>query len=62
MLPPEDRLPTVRTLIDEQSYFVVHAPRQSGKSTCFPVDSSVIETFFLATGFSQIIFDYITIT
>jgi len=35
MLPPERRLPNVRSLIDEQAYFVVHAPRQSGKSTCF---------------------------
>lgn len=33
MLPPERRLPGVRTLIDEMAYFVVHAPRQVGKTT-----------------------------
>lgn len=35
MLPPERRLPGVRRLIDEKSYFTVHAPRQAGKTTCF---------------------------
>ncbi len=35
MLPPRRRLPGVMTLIDEEAYFVVHAPRQSGKTTCF---------------------------
>ena len=33
MLPPERRLPGVRGLIDQQHYFVLHAPRQSGKTT-----------------------------
>src|SRR4051812_550182 len=33
MLPPTRRLPTVRGLIDQQKYFVLHAPRQVGKST-----------------------------
>lgn len=33
MLPPERRLPGVRALIEAQSYFVVHAPRQIGKTT-----------------------------
>lgn len=33
MLPPERRLPSVRGLIDRQYYFVIHAPRQSGKTT-----------------------------
>ncbi len=33
MLPPEPRLPGVRRLIDRWEYFVVHAPRQSGKTT-----------------------------
>ena len=31
MLPPMRRLPEVRGLIDEKRYFVLHAPRQSGK-------------------------------
>jgi hypothetical protein len=33
MLPPERRLPELRGLIDRQLYFVIHAPRQSGKTT-----------------------------
>lgn len=33
MLPPERRLPGVRRLIDQRHYFVLHAPRQSGKTT-----------------------------
>ena len=33
MLPPERRLPEVRRLIDQQAYFVLHAPRQVGKTT-----------------------------
>lgn len=33
MLPPERRLPTVRRLVDGGGYFVLHAPRQSGKTT-----------------------------
>src|SRR5580658_763674 len=33
MLPPLPRLPSVRSLIDRQAYFVLHAPRQVGKTT-----------------------------
>lgn len=33
MLSPLTRLPTVRTLIEQQAYFVIHAPRQIGKTT-----------------------------
>lgn len=33
MLAPETRLPGIRELIDRQHYFVLHAPRQSGKTT-----------------------------
>jgi hypothetical protein len=33
MLPPERRLSGVRRLIDQKHYFVLHAPRQSGKTT-----------------------------
>lgn len=33
MLPPDRRLPGLREVIDGQNYFVVHAPRQSGKTT-----------------------------
>jgi len=32
MLPVMRRLPTVRQLVDRQSYFVLHAPRQVGKT------------------------------
>jgi type II secretory pathway predicted ATPase ExeA len=33
MLPALRRLPEVRRLVDQQGYFVVHAPRQAGKTT-----------------------------
>ena len=33
MLPVGRRLPRVRDLIDQQTYFVMHAPRQVGKTT-----------------------------
>jgi hypothetical protein len=33
MLPALPRLPDVQGLIDEKAYFVLHAPRQSGKTT-----------------------------
>ncbi|MEO3787461.1 AAA family ATPase [Actinocorallia sp. B10E7] len=33
MLPPEPRLPEAREYIEEGAYFVLHAPRQSGKTT-----------------------------
>jgi hypothetical protein len=33
MLPPEPRLPGFRELIAQRAYFVVHAPRQTGKTT-----------------------------
>jgi hypothetical protein len=35
MLPAERRLPRLRALIDRKLYFVVHAPRQTGKTTSF---------------------------
>ena len=33
MMPPLDRLPDVHSLIEYGDYFVVHAPRQTGKTT-----------------------------
>lgn len=33
MLPPEPRLPRARALAEQGLYFVVHAPRQTGKTT-----------------------------
>jgi hypothetical protein len=33
MLPPTERLPKVMALVDGQKYFVLHAPRQTGKTT-----------------------------
>jgi hypothetical protein len=33
MLSPERRLPSVRELIDRKLYYILHAPRQSGKTT-----------------------------
>jgi hypothetical protein len=32
-LDPEPRLPSLRTLIDQREYIVLHAPRQTGKTT-----------------------------
>lgn len=33
MLPALRRIPQVRDLVEQQAYFVVHAPRQVGKTT-----------------------------
>lgn len=33
MLPSEPRLPLARYIIDQDEYFVIHAPRQTGKTT-----------------------------
>ena len=33
MLPPTVRLPSLSRLIQQESYFVIHAPRQTGKTT-----------------------------
>nr|WP_258560535.1 ATP-binding protein [Cylindrospermopsis raciborskii] len=33
MLPTMERLPQLKRLIDQQNYFVIHAPRQTGKTT-----------------------------
>ena len=33
MLPPEERLPEARRLVERGEYFVIHAPRQTGKTT-----------------------------
>jgi hypothetical protein len=33
MLPPEPRLPSAPELVDNWQYFIVHAPRQTGKTT-----------------------------
>ena len=33
MLSPTSRLPDLEQLIEQESYFVIHAPRQTGKTT-----------------------------
>jgi hypothetical protein len=33
LVPPEPRLPEARELIEKKGYFVLHAPRQTGKTT-----------------------------
>ena len=33
MLPATERLPDVQRLLDQKAYFVIHGPRQSGKTT-----------------------------
>jgi type II secretory pathway predicted ATPase ExeA len=35
MLPWERRIPDIRKLVDDELYFVIHAPRQVGKTTSF---------------------------
>lgn len=35
MLPAAARLPEIQRIIDQQGYFVLHAPRQTGKTTLF---------------------------
>ena len=32
MLPALDRMPKIRRLVERKMYFVVHAPRQTGKA------------------------------
>ena len=32
-LPPEQRLPGIDRLVEQKTYFVLHAPRQVGKTT-----------------------------
>ena len=32
MLPALERMPEIRRLVEREMYFVVHAPRQSGKT------------------------------
>jgi hypothetical protein len=33
MLSPTQRLPNLERLIEQRNYFVIHAPRQTGKTT-----------------------------
>ena len=33
MVSPTSRLPNLKQLISQHSYFVIHAPRQTGKTT-----------------------------
>ena len=33
MLPALDRMPEIRRLVEQKTYFVIHAPRQTGKTT-----------------------------
>ncbi|WP_211245866.1 ATP-binding protein [Actinomadura oligospora] len=54
MLPPEPRLPEARELIEEGLYFVLHAPRQTGKTTTLDAlaDDLTATGRFLAVRFS----------
>jgi type II secretory pathway predicted ATPase ExeA len=46
MLPTGDRLPSLTRLIAQQNYFVIHAPRQTGKTTAiFALAQSLEENF-----------------
>ena len=33
MLPALDRMPEIRRLVEQEMYFAIHAPRQTGKTT-----------------------------
>ncbi len=33
MLPPTQRVPGLERIIEQRGYFVIHAPRQTGKTT-----------------------------
>ena len=44
MLPPTPRLPEARTLIEMDRYFVLHAPRQTGKTTMLRTLASELTT------------------
>lgn len=33
MQPALDRMPQIRRRVDQETYFVIHAPRQTGKTT-----------------------------
>ena len=54
MLPPESRLPEARGLVEQGAYFVVHAPRQTGKTTSLRALASqlTVEGRFAAVAFS----------
>ncbi len=41
MLPPLRRIPTVRSLVDRNAYFVLHAPRQMGKTTSLLTSATI---------------------
>ena len=42
MLPALDRMPEVRRLVEQEMYFVIHAPRQTGKTTAVKALASEI--------------------
>jgi predicted AAA+ superfamily ATPase len=44
MLPALPRLPDVSKMIDGEFYFVLHAPRQSGKTTCLNALTKLINS------------------
>jgi hypothetical protein len=62
MLPALPRLPDVQYLIDTKQYFVLHAPRQSGKSTSITAFADKInneERFYALYCSLQIVRDFI---
>ncbi len=42
LLPPLARLPQVYQLVEQQGYFVIHAPRQTGQTTAMLALGSVL--------------------
>ena len=52
MLSPIDRLPQVQRLVEQESYFVLHAPRQIGKTTAI---TSLAEQFTNSGNYTAIV-------
>jgi hypothetical protein len=43
MLPPTIRLPNLERVIEQHNYFVIHAPRQTGKTTAMLASSETTD-------------------
>ena len=56
MLPPLTRLPSLIDLVKQRTYFVIHAPRQTGKTTAMlAAVKQLTQTGMLAAGMLAIL-------
>ena len=56
MLPPLTRLPSLIDLVKQRTYFVIHAPRQTGKTTAMlAAGKQLTQTGMLAAGMLAIL-------